>query len=484
MSLIVNLAIYAVKDQLGKRIFNENDSLSDNSRGKKSPDWLTRTWDWAVGFFRKGFDYLMSNFCSVIMGAVQTLYQYDWAASDDMIIADIEATNKSFGQQLGRMGAAGLVRNAKIGMPKMGKMKWPTLDPVVIATIEEENKEELNATLNGAMTAMKSGLLRNFMNLTYVSGRFLLGLSPKQPYTEPWSFAKAVDDAAEWAEKNIPIVGSAIKGFIEQLEDDLFEVGYLVTSGIQTSYAMARAAINDAKGKERIIKYYPDSSDKSNFTFISGSTEDIRNAVSTEMAVASGIGTKSVGMVVQTTIDTGVKAARNERLVTAYFYSGVGGATTLPDGKRAMKKEINIPNLKPTVTWDKLKATLKPFTGGNFKVVCHLNDGHQLQGFFNTEGEGKSYLTNIATNLCNGDPVKFTTIQPNDNAKFRSEIAKFTVSTATIRIAKETLDEKQKTIIDTNGKWWKVKAFKLTLRLLTKPDGIDEKILNPWGAVG
>ena len=366
----------------------------------------------------------------------------------------------------------------------MGKMKWPTLDPVVIATIEDENREELNATLNGAMTAIKSGLLRNFMNLTYVSGRFLLGLSPKQPYTEPWSLAKAVDNFAEWADQNIPIVGSAIKGFIEQLEDDVFEVGYLVTSGIQTSYAMARAAINDAKGKERIIKYYPDSSDKSNFTFISGSTEEIRNSVSTEMAVSSGIGIKSVGMVVQTSMDKSVKATRNERLITAYFYSGVAGATTLPNGKRAKKSEMNIPNVKNTVKWDRLKATLTPFTSGNFKVICHLNDGHQLQGFFGTAAEGKTYLTRVATDLCNGDPVKFTVIPPNDNVKFLSEVAKVTISTATIRIAKETLDETKKTMIDSNGKWWKVKALKLTLRLTTKPDGIDDQILNPFGPFG
>jgi hypothetical protein len=202
------------------------------------------------------------------------------------------------------------------------------------------------------------------------------------------------------------------------------------------------------------------------------------------MAVASGIGNKSVGMVIQTTMDRGVKAARNERLVTAYFYSGVGGATTLPSGKRAKKSEMNIPNLKTTVAWDKLKETLTPFTSGNYKVICHLNDGHQLQGFFGTAPEGKTYLTRVATNLCNGDPVKFTVIPPNENAKFLSEVAKVTISTATIRIAKETLDENQKTMIDANGKWWKVKAFKLALRLVTKPEGIDAQILNPWGAVG
>jgi hypothetical protein len=179
-------------------------------------------------------------------------------------------------------------------------------------------------------------------------------------------------------------------------------------------------------------------------------------------------------------IDKALKAEWNERVVTAYFYSGANGATTLPDGKRAQKKEMRIPRLKLSADWDKLKLALKPFEGGNYKIICHLNDGHQLHGFFATEAEGRSYLTNLANTLCEGDIVKFTTIEPSSNPRFRSDPARFTVSTATIRIAKKTADETKKTTIDAKGDWWKVKSIRLKLRLPEKPEGIDEKILDPW----
>lgn len=479
MSLLSNLAIYAAQALIGTRNFNDADSLKDNNRGQKSPNWLVRVWDWTKDFFSKGFDYLMSNFCSIIMGAAQTLYQFDFARTDEMIVADIENTNKLFAQQLGRMGAAGLVRNAKIGMPKMGKMKWPTLDPVVLANIEEENREELQATLTGAMTAIKSGLTRNFMNLTFISGRLLMGLSPKE-YTEPWSLAAGVEKFAEWSEKNIPIVGGMIKGFVEQFEDDIFEVGYLVTSGIQSSYAMARAAIRDSKGKNRIIKYYPDKDDKTAFTFVTGSTEDIRNIVSTEMAVSSGMGMKSVGMIVQTSLDTSMKATMGLRMLTCYFNASATGGSVLPDGKRAPQKILEIKNIKVSVDYDKLKSVLRPINGGFIKVIAFLSDGHQLQGFFATEAEGKAYFRPIIEDICVGDLVRWQHIPADENIKKRPTQARFILSSVTVQIRKETTDEKQKRFIDASGKMYKV-AIKNRIRFNgNKPEKIDAWFANPF----
>jgi hypothetical protein len=190
---------------------------------------------------------------------------------------------------------------------------------------------------------------------------------------------------------------------------------------------------------------------------------------------------KDVGQIVQVGIDTALKAARNERQITAYFFSGVNGATRLPDGKRAIRRSMKISNLKLSTDWDKLKAILTPFDGGNYKVVAHLDDGHQLQGFFNTEAEGRSYLTAVST-LCNGEIKKWTTIEPNSEVKFRIPAGRFSVSTATIRIAKQTADETKKSFIDSTGQMWKVKALKLPLRKSDKPDGIDAEIFNPWAA--
>lgn len=482
MSLKTDLLIFAAKTLIGKRNFNDKNSLSDNSRGKSPISWVESAWDWAVGLFKKGFDYLMSNFCSVFMGAVQTIWQYDFAKTDEMIIADIEQTNKLFGQQLGRMGAASLVRSAKVGMPKIGKMKWPTLDPVVLAEIEEENMEELQSTLTGAMTAIKSGLTRNFMNLAFASGRLLLGLSPKE-YTKPWSLAQAGENFAEWAEKEIPVVGGAIKGFYEQMEDDLFEVGYLISNGIQTSYAMAKAALKDSKGKERIVKYYPDKDDKTNFTFVAGGTEEIKSAITNEMVSSSGMGMRSVGLIVQTSLDTSMKATMGLRIITCYYNASATGGSVLPDGKRAPQKILEIKNIKPTVDYDKLKIALRPIDGGYVKVIAFLDDGHQLQGYFVSEAEGKSYFRPIIETICIANLVRWQHLPPDENIKKRPVQARFVLSSVTMQIRKETQDEKLKRFIDSSGKMFKVEIKNRIRFNGEKPAKIDEWMMNPFTEV-
>ena len=480
MSLKSDLIVFAVKTAIGKCVYNENEGLLDNSRGKRSPDWITRAWDWFTNQVKAGFDYLMSNFSSIFMGGLQTIYQFDWARTDKMIWDDIDATNKGFAAQLGRMGASSLFRSTALGMSRKAKMKWPTIDPVVLATMDEENAEEMKATITGAMTAIKSGILRNAMNITYMSGRALLKLSPKE-YTEPWSFAAALENAAEWAEKNIPIVGGFLKGFYEQAEDDFFEIGFLITSGVQSQYAMSKAAIKDSKGKERIIKYYADSTDKTNFTFISGSQDEIKSTISTEMAVSSGLANKDVGMVAMVSLDKSMKASMGLRMITCRYYASENGGSMLPTGKRAPSREMEIKNVKTTVDYEKLKTFLTPIDGGYIKVIAHLSDGHQLMGFFSTEGGGKSYFRAIIENICVGNLVRFQVMPADDNIKKRPHLGKFKISSVTVQIRKETTDETKKKFIDANGKMFRVAIKKFSLKSgQLKPDWVDSWMLNPF----
>jgi hypothetical protein len=223
-----------------------------------------------------------------------------------------------------------------------------------------------------------------------------------------------------------------------------------------------------------------DKDNPEEYTWIYGPQQNVINAIETAKLEGAVIASKDIGQIVQVGLDKALKAEKNERLITAYFYSGANGATRLPTGKRAQKKEMKIPRCKLSADWDKIKATLTPFDGGNYKVICHLDDGHTLQGFFQTESEGRSYLTKIANDLCEGDPVKFTTIEPSSDPKFQSEPARFTIGKANMRIAKETTDPAKKSFVDANGKFWKLKSLSLPLRKTEKPDGIDAQILNPW----
>lgn len=469
-----NLLAEATKQMIGQRQIDLYQTFKTNSRNAGRRQRFGNF----MGFLgNAATDYLFSNFSQIVMGSVLQLYMFDWAQTDEQIQQQMKANELSAISALGRLSADGIVRMAGLGATKMAKHKYPQLDPHALASLEEDQRDEIVQSLRGSFLAMRSTLVNNMWLSTYTSGRQMMGFDGKKK-SEPWILADQIEKIAE--NQKTPEMKAYLTGFINQAEDAIFDIAFLACNTVQSTYELTRLATKAAAGPNRVVKFTMDKTNPEEYTWVYGPQQNVINAIETAKIEGAVIASKDVGQIVQVGLDKALKAQRNERLVTAYFYSGPNGATTLPSGKRAQKAELTIPRVKLSIDWDKLKAALTPFDGGNYKVICHLNDGHTLQGFFQTEAEGRSYLNKIATDLCEGDPVKWTTIEPNSDVKFRKDPARFTVSRAHIRIAKETTNPEKKQMVDANGKFWRVKRLSLKLRATEKPEGIDAEILNPW----
>jgi hypothetical protein len=468
-----NLLSQIAKQLIGPRSIDLYQTYRQNSRGMSRSGRLG-------GFInmlgRGALDYLMSNMTQIVMGSLLTLYQFDWAKTDKEIQDQMKANELAMITSAGRLAADGLIRFTAMGATKLAKHKYPRIDPIALAALEEENQEELVNSLRSFLMASRANLTSNAMLSTYMTGRqMVMGAQTKK--TESFIISDRIEKIAE-SQKN-PQIKAFLTGFIDQAEDVIFDLAYLVCNTVQASYEMNKLAAARGNGPHRIVQLTPDKDDPSTKTILYGTQEEVMTAITTTVTQQAVLKEKDLGQIVQVDMDRAVRAARNERLITAYFYSGNDGASTLPNGKRAQKKVMKISNVKASVGWDKLKAALTPIDGGNYKVIAHLDDGHQLQGFFATEAEGRGYFTNLAT-LCNGDITKWTTIEPNADPKFRLEPARFEVSTATYRIAKKTADPAKKDMIDAAGQMWRVKALRLRMKADTKPEGIDLEIDNPW----
>lgn len=472
-----NLLAEATKQIIGERQINLFETFKTDSRNAGKKQRLKNFMNWGKN---AATDYLFSNFSEIVMGSLLTLYMFDWAQTDEQIKEQMKSNELAQIAALGRLSADGIVRMAAMGVTKQAKHKYPQLDPHALANLDEENREEIVSALRSTFIAMRSTMISNAFLNTYMSGRHLIGQSGDGKKSEPWILSDKVEKIAE--EQKDPKIKAYLSGFVNQAEDAIFDIAFLACNTVQSTYELSRLATKAAAGPNRVVKLTPDKDNPEEYTWVYGQQKDVINAIETAKIEGAVIASRDIGQIVQVGLDKALKAERNERLITAYFYSGANGATTLPDGTRAQKAELTISRCKLSADWDKLKATLKPFDGGNYKVIAHLDDGHTLQGFFATEGEGKSYFTNIATTLCEGDIVKFTTMPPNSDPKFRKEPARFTVSRAKYRIAKETSDPLKKNFTDSNGKFWKVKTLSLKLRATEKPEGIDAQILNPWAA--
>jgi hypothetical protein len=460
---------------IGTRTIDLYQTYRENSRGRSRAQRLGGF----LNMFGQGaLDYLMSNLTSIVMGSLLTAYLFDWNQTDAEIQAQMKANELAMITSAGRLAADGLIRFTAMGATKLAKHRYPRIDPTALAMMEEENQEELVNGIRSFLIASRSSIMSNVALATFMSGRSMIYGSQNKK-TESFIISDKIEKIAE-SQKN-PQIKAFLTGFVDQAEDAIFDLAFLVTNTVAATYEMNKLAAKQGNGPARLVQLTPDKDNPDVKTLIYGPQDQVMTAITTTVNQQAVLAEKDLGQIVQVDIDTALKAARNERQITAYYYSGVNGATRLPDGKRAIKRRLKISNLKISTDWDKLKAALVPFDGGNYKVIAHLNDGHKLSGFFATEAEGKSYLTNISA-LCNGDIKKWTTIEPNSEAKFRIPSGRFAISTATLRIAKETSDETKKSFIDGTGQMWKVKALKLPLRKADKPEGIDAEILNPWAS--
>jgi hypothetical protein len=458
---------------IGTRTIDLFQTYRENSRGKSRRQRLGGF----LNMFGQGaLDYLMSNLTEIVMGSLLTLYLFDWNQTDQQIQDQMKANELAMITSAGRLSADGLIRFTTMGATKLAKHRYPRIDPVALATLEEENREELVASLRNFLIASRSNVMSNVALSTFMSGRqMIFGAQSKK--TESFIIADQIQKIAE-NQKN-PQVKAFLTGFIEQAEDTVFELAYLVCNTVSATYEMNKLAAKQGNGPARLVQLTPDKDQPEVKTLIYGPQDQVMTQITATVTQQAVLAEKDLGQIVQVGADTAIKAARNERQMTVYFYSAPNGGTRNPDGTKATKREMKIPNLKPTKGWDDFKAILTPFSGGNYKVIAHLDDGHTLTGFFTTEAEGKSYLTAVSA-LCQGDIKKFTTIEPNSDPKFRVKTGQFYLSRAVYRAAKKTNDEKKRVFVDPTGQMWKLRAIKLPLRRDQKPEGIDAEILNPW----
>lgn len=475
-SLSGDLLAQVTKNLIGERILDMHQTYKTNSRNAGRKARLKGFTDFLGSAAR---DYLFSNFSQIVMGSAMTLYTFDWNKTDKAIQEQIEGNNKAMAAQGGRLTADGLIRWTGLGVTANVRHRYPSIDPSVLATIDEENKEELVASIQGAIVAMRSAMQSNAMLTMYMSGRQLMGKAPNEK-GEPWILSDQLDKMVE-SNPN-PMIKAYLTGLKDQAEDAIFDLGFLVTSGVQSQYLMSQMAQKNASGPDRVVKYTPDKAEPNNFTWLSGPTENIKTAINAAKLQGVAIASKDIGQIVATSVQSAMKATEAQRTVTCFFYAGANGASTLPSGKRATKRNMTISNVKLNTDWDKLKTYLRPVSGGPWKVIAHLDDGHQLSGFFASEGEGQSYFNPIIQNLCKGKLVKWSVIQPASDVRLRPAIERFEIAMVHYLITDETTDIAKKTYIDRNGKMFRSKTIKLKLNSPTgKPDGIDATLLAPWG---
>jgi len=473
-----------IKQQIGPRILDMGKTFATDSLNKGRADRLKGFASFLGGAAR---EVLMSNFSQIVMGSAMTLYTFDWNKSDKQIAEELKANESAMYGAAGRLVGSGAVRMVGLQATKKARNLYPQINPEILIDIEEEGRDEIKSAIQGMFTSMRTSMQKQAVLTTYASGRKLFGYKEekdkdgKDKPREPWILSDQLDKVAESSkDANTKAFFTNLK---EEAEDAVFDMGYMIANGVTMHWNLTQRSLDAKKLESKLIKYTPDITEPNVYTFVQGETDSVKTAINSARLNQIHLESKDVGDIVSIGIQRAMRADLSERILTAYYYSGINGASQTLEG-RAKCKTFKISNIKRTVDWDKMKALLKPVQAGPIKVTAKLSDGHELQGYFSTEAEGKSFFEPIITGMCIGDLVSYQAASIPSDIRKRVDIQRFEVSFAKLFVSDTTTDPKQGKYVARDGKLKRTKLIRVKLNgLKGKPDGIDGLIQTPFGVI-
>ena len=267
----------------------------------------------------------------------------------------------------GRLVGSGAVRMVGIQATKKARNMYPQINPEILIDIEQEGRDEIKSAIQGMITSMRTSLQKQAILSTYASGRKLFGYKEekdkdgKDKPREPWILSDQLDKIAESSKDlNTKAFFSNLK---EEAEDAVFDMGYLMSNGVTMHWNLTQRSLDVKKQESKLIKYTPDITEPNVYTFVQGETDSVKTAINSARLNQIHMESKDVGEIVSVGLQRAMRSDLSERILTVYYYSGVGGASRTLTG-RSKVKTFTISNIKRTVDWDKMKRLFKPVQAG------------------------------------------------------------------------------------------------------------------------
>ncbi|WP_293355932.1 MULTISPECIES: hypothetical protein [unclassified Microcoleus] len=380
---------------------------------------LESIWDGAtrfVGFLVSGVVQLISfswtKLWSWIVGGTQFIANFNWNISDEAIDKQIQGLWDAFGGVLG--GAVGRA----IGWIGCGLVPAAAImtfnEALATHLLKEVGEQALDELLDAAGEVIQAGFrmgvqssflwlyknvrgaLKNPANPLGIALRGLFGSEKidKWGTGESWTIAGAIENSIE----SIP--NTFLRNFVEEGFEEgteaCIEAGYAVAGGIDAWLAMQKVANNSVLGTDRTIEITPDRSVPDERIVLSGPEAVMRPTVVNVLATHQMLGNRDVGVLINgTPVDDYVRPSFQERYLIIEFKEKQQPPWVMPDGKRARKRQVTIPDAKRGLTWDKIKLAAKQYTSGQKLVTAQLNNGRQMQVYANTENEALNKIEEL-----------------------------------------------------------------------------------------
>lgn len=366
---------------------------------------IARFAGWAFGQICKFFNLSFDRLWDIIVEGYFAIKYFDWNATDEALQKQMEANNQRIlnvgAEALGEQLGFGTVRLANFflgrflgskGKEKAAKIKVPVLSARVGLALAEEGEEEAVAGLRRFLTTTLTAQISNafIASVLWARRNKLFGLESITKAQSNGSIHQKIEEKIqqlpEWMRQ-------PVENFIEGFEDGIIEAGYVVATTIDDHVAAMRYA--QRSGFKRTVEVKPQKGSEEKLKFVGTQTEVKEQMQLTVYGTYPLIENRDIGEYFGNPIEEQIKLRPQLRTLKLHFceYERPPFRRKGILGKRC---EISVPDCRQGLSWKDLKAAVRRYQTGEFYVTCRLENGRQMCGWFASEQEGRSTLTELA----------------------------------------------------------------------------------------
>ncbi|WP_036488031.1 hypothetical protein [Myxosarcina sp. GI1] len=330
--------------------------------------------------------------------AIEAYYEiiyFDWNQTDAEIRNQLRSNDTIISGALGRLTGTGLVWLTGIAVSAGLSFKFPVLAGRVALKLAEEGGYELRAALTNFILTARNVAVQNFLLIGLLDIRSLKRLNQQPVTTErkPWTIADKVE------EKVNSITNAKLKAFVngllDSVEDSIIEMGYVIAYTLDDYYESQRIAQQELLGQERSIVITPDTRVEGE-QFVLESPQELVIADTQQLINQHQlIYNRDVGQITGSYEEDYIHPSPQRRKLRVVFKSANKPPWKNPDGSRAKEIKLVIPNVKYSLTWEKLKGGIPRFTWGKYRVTAYLTNGRQMVVYGGSYAEAKQQLNTM-----------------------------------------------------------------------------------------
>ena len=332
-----------------------------------------------------------SSLWDMIQEFAYEIVYFDWNQTDQEIKAEIEQNNLTIISQWGQLAGSTAVRMLGVAVSAGLSIKYPVVAGKVALALAQDTSDVLKSQFQQVIRSTTETALRNAALGSYIWIRKQIKGGATTKNEKPWTIAGAIEEKVSNIKS--PAKRAFVSGAIDGAIDALVDIGYVVSFTLDDHYAAMRDASTNLQPIRRIEVFPDEDSDES--IIIEDQQEAVQEQLNNYLANHQLVNNRDIGTVVGQPYDDWYTLTPQGRKLLLEFNGKEKPPFIDSNGDRTKRVQISIPDAKPGISWNDLKA-IRPYTWGNYMARGVFENRRQMSVWGSSESEAKNTLLEFA----------------------------------------------------------------------------------------